>query len=88
MEVYDESQSSKPDGVAMDQDVTLNEGRDAKLPSDFRDIDVDDAGAPDNQKDVDAQQSDSNMAATKYIRLVIINYLGLYFEFLFSLCMN
>ena len=63
VEVDDETQSSKPDGVAMDQDVTLNEGRDAKLPYDFRDIDVDDAGAPDNQKVVDAQQSDSNMAA-------------------------
>ncbi|PWA57180.1 Agenet-like domain-containing protein [Artemisia annua] len=63
VEVDDETQSSEPDGVAMDQDVTLNEGRDAKLPSDFRDMDVDDAGAPDSQKDVDAQQSDSNMAA-------------------------
>nr|GEV65567.1 hypothetical protein [Tanacetum cinerariifolium] len=62
VEVDDKTLSLEPDGVTMDQDVTLNEGRDAKLPSDFRDTDMDDTGAPDSQKDVEAQESDSNMA--------------------------
>ncbi|GJT97362.1 agenet domain-containing protein [Tanacetum coccineum] len=62
VEVDDKTPSSEPDGVTMDQDVSLNEGRDAKLPSDFRDTDMADTGAPDSQKDVEAQEPDSNMA--------------------------
>ncbi|GJU70080.1 uncharacterized mitochondrial protein-like protein [Tanacetum coccineum] len=44
VDVHKETQSSKTNGVTIDHDVTLNEGRDAKLPSDFSDMDMDDAG--------------------------------------------
>nr|GFB06326.1 cell cycle checkpoint protein RAD17 [Tanacetum cinerariifolium] len=49
------------DGVTVDQDVTLNEGRDAKLPFGFRDMDMDDAEGPDIQKDVGDKEPDSKI---------------------------
>ncbi|GJV70374.1 heat shock protein 90 [Tanacetum coccineum] len=61
VEVDDKTQSSETDGVTVDQDVTLNEGQDAKLPSDFRDMDMADAEGPDSQKDVEDQEPGSKI---------------------------
>ena len=57
VQVGDEIQSSEPDAISMDQDVTLNERGDARLPLDFRDIDMDAVGALDSQKNVEPSSS-------------------------------
>ncbi|GKC48282.1 hypothetical protein Tco_1066004, partial [Tanacetum coccineum] len=62
VDLHDETQSSKTNGVTINHNVTLNVGRDAKLPSDFSDMDMDDVGGLNSQKDVEAKESGSNMA--------------------------
>ncbi|XP_024996031.1 uncharacterized protein LOC112529161 isoform X2 [Cynara cardunculus var. scolymus] len=57
VQVGDEIQSSEPDAISMDQDVTFNERGDARLPLDFKDADMHVVGALDSQKNVEPSSS-------------------------------